>query len=389
MGINTANMKLVLIAACIVAACHAQSVKSCGSSSDVLQNAVFTVSPDPIVKGSPLTITGSGTLSAAVVGGTLAVDINIKALGIINEPVKLSVPFSLSPGLVAGPSKVVIGPLTLPKIPGSVELTGTVKGTDAAGKEIFCVALDVSSISEAEVIAMPESAPVVKNCGSNADHLKNLKTSVAAGVSTVTGTLDEDVSSGIVPVDLVVKVLFFKIPIKLTVPFSISPGIPKGDIKASVGPVATVGAQSMAPSKVTVSVDGTIKVNDANSQEIACISLSASTAEVTATLMPEWLALNANASHYEDPKPNGCQTGELAIQIQGVAGDFCSPKCAGTTCPSDVPAGVTATPQCALQDQSGNKYCALICSPSASADTCGKATCKSIQGTGICTYDDR
>merc|ERR1712072_1557581 len=50
----------------------------------------------------------------------------------------------------------------------------------------------------------------------------------------------------------------------------------------------------------------------------------------------------------------------------------------------------TAAPQCALQDSSsGDKYCALICSPSSNDAQCGtNASCKSIQGTGLCTYDD-
>jgi len=93
------------------------------------------------------------------------------------------------------------------------------------------------------------------------------------------------------------------------------------------------------------------------------------------------------SSHYEDPK-DGCQSDEQAIQIQGVKGDFCSPACHRGRCPTDVPAGVTAEPQCALRDQSGDKYCALICNPEAKDDECGEATCKSIQGVGICTYDD-
>jgi len=93
------------------------------------------------------------------------------------------------------------------------------------------------------------------------------------------------------------------------------------------------------------------------------------------------------SSHYEDPK-DGCQSDEKAIQIQGVSGDFCSPACQGSRCPNDVPTGVTAEPQCALKDQSGDKYCALICNPEANDDECGTATCKPIQGVGICTYDD-
>merc|ERR1711985_147239 len=82
--------------------------------------------------------------------------------------------------------------------------------------------------------------------------------------------------------------------------------------------------------------------------------------------------------------------GELEVTIQGVSGDFCTPKCGFfKPCPTDVPAGVTAKPQCALQDSSsGSKYCALICAPGNDAQCGTNASCKSIQSVGICTYDD-
>jgi hypothetical protein len=105
-------------------------------------------------------------------------------------------------------------------------------------------------------------------------------------------------------------------------------------------------------------------------------------------------------THYGDPK-NGCLSDEQEISIQGVDGDACSPACTGilkNKCPTDVPEGVTAEPQCALQDSaSGDKFCTLICSPTAvikdqkAADAqCGaNASCKSVQlGIGLCTYDD-
>jgi hypothetical protein len=100
--------------------------------------------------------------------------------------------------------------------------------------------------------------------------------------------------------------------------------------------------------------------------------------------MPLW--------HYENPKYAGtCQTGEEDVQIQGVAGMFCSPKCAFLTghCPSDVPPGVTARPTCALQGM-GAKYCALVCNSSGLASQCGRdASCKQVDNAGvyICTYD--
>merc|ERR1712146_268934 len=69
-------------------------------------------------------------------------------------------------------------------------------------------------------------------------------------------------------------------------------------------------------------------------------------------------------THYGDPK-NGCMSDEIEVQIQGISGDFCTPKCGFfKRCPSDLPTGVTAAPQCAIQDSSTKqKYCALICSP--------------------------
>jgi len=97
-----------------------------------------------------------------------------------------------------------------------------------------------------------------------------------------------------------------------------------------------------------------------------------------------------SATHYEDPK-GGCRSDEVDITIQGVQGAVCSPACTmGIFCPSDVPAGATAAPQCALQDSSTQKkYCVLICSPSSNDAQCGtNASCKSISGTGLCTYDD-
>jgi len=91
----------------------------------------------------------------------------------------------------------------------------------------------------------------------------------------------------------------------------------------------------------------------------------------------------SGGSHYEVPP---CQSDEEAIQVEGISGDFCAPDCTNSDCPTDVPAGVTAQPQCILQSQSGGKSCALVCNPSDSTNECGAGSCQAIQGTGICTY---
>ena len=100
----------------------------------------------------------------------------------------------------------------------------------------------------------------------------------------------------------------------------------------------------------------------------------------------------ATASHYGDPA-NGCMSDEEAVQVKGLAGKFCSPDCKSAACPTDVPDGVTAHPQCVLKTTTGDKRCALLCSPStdefslrAGDAQCGDATCQPIQGVGICTY---
>eukprot|EP00469_Lotharella_globosa_P013507 CAMPEP_0167788324 /NCGR_PEP_ID=MMETSP0111_2-20121227/9972_1 /TAXON_ID=91324 /ORGANISM="Lotharella globosa, Strain CCCM811" /LENGTH=134 /DNA_ID=CAMNT_0007680179 /DNA_START=40 /DNA_END=444 /DNA_ORIENTATION=- len=115
------------------------------------------------------------------------------------------------------------------------------------------------------------------------------------------------------------------------------------------------------------------------------------TEKVSVALDKDFLAAYLNAStHYGDPKA-GCESDEISAQIQGISGDFCTSKCSLVkACPTDVPAGVTAKPQCALQTPTGDKYCALICSPSSKdGGQCGtNASCKAISGVGVCTYDD-
>jgi len=97
------------------------------------------------------------------------------------------------------------------------------------------------------------------------------------------------------------------------------------------------------------------------------------------------LVSGAVATHYEDPK-NGCGSDEQAIKVQGVSGDFCSPKCQGTTCPTDAPSASDAKAQCALKSPTGDQFCALLCTPGSNAACPEGATCQPIQGVGLCTY---
>jgi len=90
-----------------------------------------------------------------------------------------------------------------------------------------------------------------------------------------------------------------------------------------------------------------------------------------------------STTHYEKPP---CQSDEMEAQIQGANGEVCAPHCdGGVACPTDVPPGTRATPQCALQDQSGKKYCALMCGFSSGCPSGAK--CARVGGiVGVCVF---
>lgn len=89
--------------------------------------------------------------------------------------------------------------------------------------------------------------------------------------------------------------------------------------------------------------------------------------------------------HYEKPP---CQDDEAQASVTGTSGAVCAPACQDSGCPSDVPDGVTAQPNCVLKDQSGNQYCALLCDSDDQCDGDGGANCaKPTAGQpGICVY---
>eukprot|EP00434_Breviolum_minutum_P020230 symbB.v1.2.017841.t1/scaffold1399.1/size121348/4 len=116
---------------------------------------------------------------------------------------------------------------------------------------------------------------------------------------------------------------------------------------------------------------------------VGLCTYDASNEALVETMMSQ-VAVATNPTHYGNPK-TGCESDEEAVRVQGLSGDFCSPKCNSQgSCPSDVPKGDSATPQCALRTTTGDKYCALICQ---SDSDCGTGSCQKIMGVGLCTYD--
>lgn len=94
------------------------------------------------------------------------------------------------------------------------------------------------------------------------------------------------------------------------------------------------------------------------------------------------LAVAAGASHYT------CIDDEVAGELMGETGVVCSPKCASGTldCPTDVPDGTTAQPQCMLTDVDKVGYCGLLCQVDTQCPSGGVCWRASSTKAGLCVH---
>eukprot|EP00490_Sorites_sp_Unknown_P019631 CAMPEP_0114695210 /NCGR_PEP_ID=MMETSP0191-20121206/71112_1 /TAXON_ID=126664 /ORGANISM="Sorites sp." /LENGTH=199 /DNA_ID=CAMNT_0001991189 /DNA_START=57 /DNA_END=654 /DNA_ORIENTATION=- len=194
------------------------------------------------------------------VGGTVDVDLDDKAVKSLSS-------YTLSPGLVKGPQRFVIGPMTLPQDPGEASLKGQVSIKNTKGEPVACVALDIE-VPLFEEVQADGGKGGVKSCGSATDHLKHVSESTAGHVTTVTGSLDEDLGSITANVDVTVHALFVKVPLKLQIPMSFSPAISKGDWKLTVEEKTLPEVHSGSP----VKLEGQIVIDDAKKEQVTCVS---------------------------------------------------------------------------------------------------------------------
>jgi len=269
------SMKQVLavVGAGLVQNGLAQSVKSCGGAEDHLKNAVVTITPDPPVPGQDLTVSITGDLDATVETGTINLDLDVQAMGVINNKVQLGAPFTFKPSpFVAGHLDIKVGPTQLIKAPGTTTIKGTVKAVNAANEPVFCMDMNLKSVSDINTLTLSnetaKAAGGVTSCSQPTDHVKNFKLDTTGGKIDVTGQLDEDLTSFSVNVDATIKKLFITLPVKVDIPVTTSPGLPKGDFELSLGPMT--GGLSPDPK---VSLTGTVKMNDQKSEEVFCLNV--------------------------------------------------------------------------------------------------------------------
>jgi len=136
---------VVALAAPVVSAWDGWS--DCGSTEDMATLNSVVVSPDPPVKGVPLTFTFDMTLKEDLVGGTI--DLDLKAGDIIPVPIKetddLCETFS-----DIGSCPVSAGPLsfsfeeTVPKLFPEKHVHGTIQLTHSDSRNIACIKLDTT-----------------------------------------------------------------------------------------------------------------------------------------------------------------------------------------------------------------------------------------------------
>lgn len=87
-----------------------------------------------------------------------------------------------------------------------------------------------------------------------------------------------------------------------------------------------------------------------------------------------------------DPYTTGCRSDERPITFTNGAGGTCSPFCSPSSpCPTHVPVGTTAIPECAATlGNSTPNLCVLVCGNSGSVKCPPAATCQ--ESISVCTY---
>lgn len=109
-----------------------------------MSNVKISLSPDPIQKGKPFSISLSGDLDEVTTAGNIIVDLHVKALGVINEPVNASIPFTVTPGMQSGAQSLTVGPVTLPSLPVGAVVIGTLRFTNGKDEPIACGKLNLN-----------------------------------------------------------------------------------------------------------------------------------------------------------------------------------------------------------------------------------------------------
>jgi len=262
----------------------ADSIVSCGSATDHLQVTSINVDADADKgprKGKPFTVTLEGVFDEDHVSGVVVGDLNLKALGIVDQPIAFNQKYDYSPGLPTGTNKLTVGPFTFPRaIPGVLDFTGQLNVLNDRAEPVACLTFDFHI---PKILMGEEELATGKalTCGDpSTDHITNIETVTdsTSGVDTTTMDLDTDQGYVNLNVDIAVKVPFLPaVSVRLPeVPITLDPPIPAGQLTFVGYPAASLSASASS-----VAVTGTLQLEDVNGAETTCIVFDAADSAIS------------------------------------------------------------------------------------------------------------
>lgn len=268
---------------------HAASISNCGGASDIFQVSKLSLSPDPIRHREKFTITAEGKLGKAFSGGTVSTKMKLKVV-LLGRPIKddevdKHTQIELDPAVPAGDVKLIVGPMELPPLPGSVESSGQVAIVDEKGAAVACIAVDLFTPLGSEVAPRRQLPPLgspqkeITSCAKPGDHLQDVTfSSTPDGWDQVEGTFDESITQ--LTMNGAFELILGKFPLKigLTVPVIYEPGFAKGPFKVRAKPAPEAlplpprqSADKTAADPPPPHLVGDISIIDGKGQEITCV----------------------------------------------------------------------------------------------------------------------
>jgi hypothetical protein len=258
----------------VVAGVNAGSITNCADSSAHLKNFEATISPDPPVKGQPVTMTFKGAMDEDTDKGSVIVGVNA---GPIKLP-QMKIPFDISPVIPhGGEVNLQVGPFDYPDIsvPLLSSITSHFEVHDKADEMVMCVDTTLPAAQEAKFLQAPVLAatPPVVSCSGADAHFKNVDIEFSPAqpqkgdsvTITFKGDLDEGLTGGEVDLD----VNFSIASLSMKIPFTQGSTTP-----ATSGIKAVIGPFTLPDIPLIPNVKGTVKVSEQNGEEVLCANFN-------------------------------------------------------------------------------------------------------------------